>query len=163
MRGEPTREAFDALLEQPSQEAARSGVVSASEGVVLRSDPLLRNVFGEWLIIKHKNERFAEVARAAPGARPVDRTSVEAFVRTYVLAGRVTNVVGHLREAGTAITNGMEDVRVLVPAVLADLRKECAPELAELLAAGFSDGDVKAGVTRTLATVYRRMLEDAVS
>jgi Rnl2 family RNA ligase len=67
-RGEPSLEAFDALLEKSSVEAQRNGVPledgsNVMEGVVIRSIPLLRNVFGDWLIIKHKSEKFEEIAK----------------------------------------------------------------------------------------------------
>ncbi len=62
-RGEPSKDAFDALLEQPSTEAMKNGMTNdghVSEGVVIRSNPLLRDVFGDWLIIKHKSQKYRE-------------------------------------------------------------------------------------------------------
>ena len=65
-RGEPTQANFDALLEKPSVVGQLNGFGddNIAEGVVIRSNPLLRNVFGEWLICKYKNAKFAEIAKA---------------------------------------------------------------------------------------------------
>ena len=133
-RGEPSLAAFDALLERPSDEGARNGVTAErnlAEGVVIRSLPLLRNVFGEWLIIKHKAEGFAEIAKAPRVDQNADTSAATAFARTYVVPGRVINALGRLRDAGVAVTNEMSDMQHLVPAMIADLHKECAPELSQ--------------------------------
>jgi Rnl2 family RNA ligase len=159
-RGEPTLAALDALLEQGSTEAMNNGVVAernVAEGVVVRSNPLLRDVFGQWLIIKHKSEKFAEVAKERPspsaGAEPA-----QAFAETYVVEGRVTNALGRLRDRGVAVENDMADMRALVPEIIADLLKEQSPEWQAAIAAGASDKQVRGAVTKTLGTVYRRML-----
>jgi Rnl2 family RNA ligase len=102
-RGEPSLEAFDALLEKSSIEAQRNGVPledgrNVMEGVVIRSNPLLRNVFGEWLIIKHKSEKFEEVSkerrlRSNQKGRE-NMAPVEEFASTYVTRGRIINAQG---------------------------------------------------------------------
>jgi Rnl2 family RNA ligase len=163
-RGEPSLAAFDALLEQPSLEAVRNGVregAGVSEGVVIRSNPLLRNVFGEWLIVKHKSQAFAESARPTPAAG-VDRAPVETFVRTHVLRGRVVNALGRLRDAGVPVADDMQDLKHLVPALVDDLRKECGDEWGRLREQGFKDGDVRSTLSRVLAGLYRQMLNERV-
>jgi len=165
-RGEPSLEAFDALLERPSLEGQRNGVSDERnllEGVVIRSNPLLRNVFGEWLIIKHKSEKFAEVARQNIRQEHRDLSPVETFARTYVVRGRVINAIGRLRDAGTPVVDGMEDMKYLVPALVEDLRKECEAEWQSLLAQGFSDKQIRSGVSKTLGALYRRMLLEEVA
>jgi hypothetical protein len=160
-RGEPSLAAFDALLEKPSQEAVRNGVTEVrgvSEGVVIRSNPLLRNVFGEWLVIKHKSEGFSESVK--PETEAVDRGPVEAFVRTYVVRGRIVNALGRLRDAGVAVADDMQDMKHLVPALVDDLRKECGEEWKALLDRGFKEGDLRSTVSRVLGSVYRRMLNE---
>jgi hypothetical protein len=162
-RGEPSLAAFDALLEQPSPEARRNGVRDLrglSEGVVIRSNPLLRNVFGEWLIIKHKSQRFVESAPPAPGV--AGRGPVEAFVRAHVVPGRVVNALGRLRDAGVAVTDEMQDMKHLVPALVADLHKEREDEWQALVGRGFTEGDLRATVSRVLGGVYRQMLNERV-
>ena len=47
-------------------EGQRNGITDTDnlmEGVVIRSNPLLRTADQRWLIIKHKSERFAEVSK----------------------------------------------------------------------------------------------------
>ena len=165
-RGEPRQEAFERLLEQPSHEG-KSGGISAEdnlmEGVVIRSNPLLRNVYGEWLIIKHKSAKFAEVAKAKIRQDQKDLTPVQTFARTYVLRGRVINALGRLRDANVPLVDGMEDMRHLAPAVIEDLHKECEPEWQVLIAQDFSDKQIRSAVSKTLAGVYQRMLREQVA
>jgi len=166
-RGEPSLAAFDALLDRPSLEGQANGLSddrNLMEGVVIRSNPLLRNLFGEWLIIKHKGDRFAEVAkRRVDEARP-DFTPIETFARTFVLPGRVANALGRLRDRGTPLVNDMADMPYLVRAVIEDLHKECEPEWQALAAQGFTEKQIGAGVSKALARVYRGMLlEEALA
>jgi Rnl2 family RNA ligase len=166
-RGEPTLAAFDALLEKPSEEGLRNGVAAEgnlAEGVVIRSNPLLRDVFGSWLIIKHKSAGFAEVAKRAPktGAKPEGRADVDAFTAAFVTRGRILNAVGRLRDAGAKLAGGMEDMPVLAPAVVADLHKEEEPAWQALLAGGAEEKQIRGAVTKAVAAVYRRVLLEGV-
>ena len=159
-RGEPSVAAFDALLEQDSVEATRNGVTvtgNISEGVVIRSNPLLRDVFGQWLIIKHKSEKFAEVAKKGPSTG-ASVAPAQSFAETFVVAGRVTNALGRLRDRGVRLEDDMADMRVLVPEIVADLLKECSSEWQAAMANGVTDKQVRGAVTKTLGIVYRRML-----
>jgi hypothetical protein len=74
--------------------------------------------------------------------------------------GRVLNALGRLRDAGVAIADDMQDMKILVPGLVEDLRKECGEEWDALLGRGFKDGDLRATVSRVLAGVYRRMLNE---
>ncbi len=164
-RGEPSRAAFDALLEKNSVEAERNGVTAEtniSEGVVIRSNPLLRDTFGSYLIIKHKSEKFAEVAKSDANKPRADSSAATTFAQTFVTPGRVINALGRLKDAGKPVVNDMQDMRELVPAMFADLQKECMPEWNETLAAGMSEKQIRGEVTKQLGIVYRRMLLDAV-
>ncbi|HEY2510230.1 MAG TPA: RNA ligase family protein, partial [Polyangiaceae bacterium] len=159
-RGEPSLAAFDALLEQNSAEAVKNGVVAernVSEGVVLRSNPLLRDVFGQWLIIKHKSEKFAEVSSAPRPAAP-DGASGQVFAETFVVEGRIVNALGRLRDRGVAVMDDMADMRVLVPELVGDLLKECSSEWQAAMTEGATDKRIRGAVTKTLGIVYRRML-----
>ncbi len=160
-RGEPSREALDALLERPSDEAVRNGVADATdlaEGVVVRSNPLLRDTYGTWLVIKHKAQKFREAQpRAAREAGP-DKGPVDEFVATYVVRGRVINAIGRLRDGGAALTATMQDMPLLSAAVVADLHKECGPELRALEAGGHDERAIRNGVSRALAGVYRVLI-----
>ncbi len=162
-RGEPTLEAFDALLEKTSAEAVRNGIDDAtnlSEGVVIRSNPLLRNAFGEWLIIKHKSDGFSEVAKRVPGAGGKNLAPAAAFVETYVVRGRVVNAIGGLRDAGTPLKSDMADMQFLVPAIVADLHKEQEAEWQEVLAQGILEKELRSAVTRALSRVFSQMLRE---
>lgn len=166
-RGEPSLAAFDALLERLSVEGQNNGVVddgNVSEGVVIRSNPLLRDVFGQWLVIKHKSEKFAEVAKRDPYAKPrADVSAATNYALTFVTPGRITNALGRIRDAGKPVHDGMEDMKELVPAMVTDLLKEAKPEWDEALASGMSDKQVRAEVVKTLGIVYRRMLLERVA
>lgn len=165
-RGEPSLAAFDALLEKPSAEGLLGGVTderNLMEGVVLRSNPLLRNLFGEWLIVKHKSEAFEEVTKRNIRADRPDMTPVESFARTFVVRGRVINALGRLRDAGTPLVDDMQDMPHLVRAMVDDLRNEAAEEWKALNDLGFDDRAIRSSVTRVLGSVYRSMLiESAV-
>ena len=162
-RGEPSLAAFDALLEQPSMEGQRNGIRDADnlmEGVVIRSNPLLRTADQRWLIIKHKSETFAEVSKQNIRRETRDRSPVETFARTYVLRGRILNAIGRLNDAGTPLTNSMADMPRLVEALVEDLHKECEPQWQALSLQGFSHQQIQSAVSKTLATVYRRLLDE---
>lgn len=164
-RGEPSLAAFDALLEKTSTEAERNGVVDAanySEGVVIRSNPLLRDVFGQWLIVKHKSEKFSEVAKADPKRAKADVSMATSFAETFVTRGRIVNALGRLADAGIEIHDDMQDMANLVPAIVKDLQKEAMTEWQAAIASGVTDKQVRSEVTRVLGAVYRRMLLDAV-
>ncbi len=164
-RGDPSKEAFDALLEQPSTEARKNGVSQpdhVSEGVVIRSNPLLRDVFGDWLIIKHKSAKYREATPPrtprGPAEKKTSNTALDDFTSTFVVSGRVLNAIGRLRDAGAALTGTMTDMPSLAEAIVVDLHKECEPEWRSVEAAGFTDKQIRNAVTRALAGVYREML-----
>jgi Rnl2 family RNA ligase len=163
-RGEPSVEAFDALLEKPSAEAGRNGITNessiVSEGVVIRSNPLLRDVFGDWLIIKHKSKKYRE-ATPRTERKVADLTEtgpLDDFTATYVVAGRVINALGRLRDAGVVLQGTMQDMGKVADAIVLDLHKECEPEWQALEAKGFAEKQIRNAVTRTLAGVYRELL-----
>lgn len=166
-RGDPSLEAFNALLHRPSLEGQANGVegdANVMEGVVIRSNPLLRNVFGEWLIVKHKSDRFAEIAKVTIRSEQRDLTPVETFAREYVVMGRVINAIGRLRDVNTPLVGDMQDMPCLVRAMVEDLQKECGDEWAALNEQGFEDKVIRSAVSKTLARLYRGMLlEEALS
>ncbi len=164
-RGEPSLEAFDALLEQPSLEGQRNGIDDADnvmEGVVIRSNPLLRTACGPWLIIKHKSETFAEVSKQSIRRETLPLSPVETFARTYVLRGRIINAIGRLNDVGFPLSHSMADMPHLAKALIEDLHKECEPQWQALTAQGFTHKQIQSVVSKTLARVYRRLLDDPV-
>lgn len=157
-RGDPTVENLDALLNKPSDEARKNGVddeKNLAEGVVLRSNPLLRNVFGEWLIVKHKGAKFSEVAHAPKekvvrGAGPADDLAAK-----YVTEGRLLNALGRLQDRGQALTKTMKDMPVLLAEMVADVQKECDPDEKALT----GEKSFTGAASRILGPLYRSVLE----
>lgn len=159
-RGEPTLANFDALLERPSTEGKLNGIDdpgNLAEGVVIRSNPLFRDVFGEWLIIKHKTKKFSEVAHAPVEKKPREASPADLFVMTYVTSGRVRNAIGRLNDRGVALKNNMQDMPTMITEVIADLHKECEPELQ---ATGAQDKQLVTAVSRVLGPLYRDLLAE---
>jgi Rnl2 family RNA ligase len=156
-RGEPTQANFDALLEKPSTEGLLNGfgADNIAEGVVLRSNPLFRDVFGEWLICKHKCAKFAEVAQAAVERIPRGPTAADDFAARYVTEGRVTNAIGRLHDSAVELTSTMRDMPTLLGAVCADLAKDFPDDMTEL---GITEQSLKGNVSRILGPMYRGML-----
>ena len=159
-RGNPTQEAFDALLEKPSVEGRFNGIKdegNIAEGVVIRTNPLFRDVFGEWLIAKHKAKKFAEVAFAPAETKVKGESPADAFAQTYVTEGRVRNAIGRLHDRGVALKNDMTDMPTMLTEIIADLHKECEPEWQAL---GLPDGQLKGSMSRVLGPLYRQLLAE---
>jgi Rnl2 family RNA ligase len=157
-RGEPTQANFDALLEQPSVVGSLNGfgTENIAEGVVLRSNPLFRNVFGEWLICKYKNSKFAEIAKTALEKTPRGPTAIDDFVSRYVTEGRVINAIGRLNDRGVELTSTMKDMPLILTAVCADLAKDCQGEMIPL---GANEQSIKGNVSKVLGPLYRSLLK----
>lgn len=158
-RGDPTSEAFDALLNLPSAEAYANGIddpKNLAEGVVLRSNPLLRNVFGEWLIVKCKGKKFSEVAHAPKEKVERGETPADTFAATYVTEGRITNAVGRLADRGEPLKGTMADMPTLLKEIVADLHKEHEPEWAAL---GLQEKQLVGAVSKVLGPLYRKAIE----
>jgi hypothetical protein len=156
-RGVPTIENFNALLEKPSVESLANGLgpENISEGVVIHSVPLMRNVFGEYLIVKHKSSKFSEVAQAPKENTPRGPTPADNYALTYVTEGRVINAVGRLQDRGVVLTNSMADMPVLLTEIMADLHKECQPEWD---ADKLEEKSVRSATSKVLGPIYRQML-----
>jgi hypothetical protein len=156
-RGEPTKANFDALLEKPSTEGLLNGFGedNIAEGVVIQSTPLFRDVFGDWLICKHKSAKFAEKATAPKEKVERGPSPVDDFVAMYVTEGRVINAIGRLTDRGTALTGTMKDMPLILTTVIADLAKDCQREWTEL---SLNEQSIKGNVSRVLGPLYRDML-----
>jgi hypothetical protein len=167
-RGKPTVAAFDALLERPSQLAALNGVTGSedvSEGVVVRANPLIKDVHGDYVMIKHKSQKFMESTRRDMTLKPNSglEPALE-FAANNVLEGRILNVLGHLKDNGVAIKNDISDMQYLVRAVVDDVQKECEEEWQELVSnSRTSDKQIRSAVSQTLRTVYQKMLFETVA
>lgn len=161
-RGPPSMEAFDALLEKPSDAARVNGIDDPSniaEGVVIQSVPLFRNSFGEWLMCKHKAKKFAEVAPPKPPKGPREQTPADAFAEMYVTEGRVRNAIGRLSDRGAPLEGTMKDMPRLLDEMLADLHKECRSECDAIFKDDFAKG-AKGAVSRVLGPIYRQIISE---
>jgi len=156
-RGVPTIENFNALLEKPSAESILNGLgpENLAEGVVIHSVPLLRNVFGEYLIVKHKSSKFSEVAHAPKDNTPRGPTPANDFALTYVTEGRIINAVSRLQDRGVILVNSMVDIPILLTELMLDLHKECQPEWD---AADLEEKQVRGAVSKVLGPIYKQML-----
>jgi hypothetical protein len=158
-RGEPSPEVFDGLLEKPSVEAQRNGIddpANVAEGFVAFAEPRFRDAFGDWVMMKHKARKFAEVT--PPAEKKVRQaTPVDEFVVTYVTEGRLTNALGRLQSRGVDLTSTMKDMPTLLTEMVADLHKECEPEWQTL---GAKEDQLPSAVSRVLGPMYRRLLEE---
>jgi Rnl2 family RNA ligase len=165
-KGPPSLEAFDALLEKPSTEGKLNGITddaNVAEGVVIRSNPLFRDVFGEWLICKHKAAKFSEESKQRPPKGPRVVSPADEFAMTYVTMGRVRNAVGRLQDRGVALTLTMKDMPTLLDEMLFDLDKECRGVWAEIAPGQpFQEALNKGTISRVLGPIYRAYLEEAV-
>jgi len=163
-RGEPSLANFDKLLEQHSKEGILNGVDNErniAEGVVIRSNPLLRDTFGQYLMIKHKGAKFKEHA-TAPKVIGGNQDVASVLAATFVTPGRIINALGRLRAAGTEVKDDMSDMRNLVPEVVGDILKECGPEWQQAIADGATEFQLRKAVRTATDNVYRRMLLEAV-
>jgi Rnl2 family RNA ligase len=151
-RGEPTQENLDALLERPSAEGLLNGIDNTAEGVVIQTNPLFRDVFGEWVIAKHKSKKFAEKAHAREVKGPREASSADEFAATFVTEGRLSNVLGHLEDRGAELTHSMKDMPVILKEMIADLHKECQEEWNDL---SLDEKSVTGSVSKVLAPLYR--------
>jgi Rnl2 family RNA ligase len=159
-RGEPSLSNFDKLLEQHSQEGILNGVdneKNIAEGVVIRSNPLLRNTFGQYLIIKHKGAKFKEHT-SAPKDIEGNQDAASVLAATFVTPGRIMNALGRMRAAGSEVKDDMSDMRNLVPEIVKDILKECEPEWHQAIAEGATELQLKKAIQTTTGNVYRRML-----
>ena len=157
--GEPTVENFDALLGKPSVQAALNGVQAENniaEGIVIRSNPLLRDVFGQWLIVKHKWGKFSEVSRGPAEPRVHTVTPADNLATKYVTEGRLLNALGRLQDRGQVLTKTMKDMPIVLAEMVADIRKECDP--AEWEQVG-SEKQFSSSISKILGPIYRKSLE----
>lgn len=160
-RGDPKQEYFDDLLKLSSTMGRFGGIEDPSntaEGIVIRSNPLFRNNFGEWLIAKHKGGKFAEKAHA-PKEKVVHTNPAEGLVATFVTEGRVRNVLGHLHDRGVLLQSDMTDMPLLIPAIVEDLMKECSEEIAALQLKDVSKA-LTGTVSKALGPIYRQLLAE---
>lgn len=152
-RGKPTKAAFDALLNTPSTEAALNGVAdeeNVCEGVVIRANPPKKDHWDQWLIVKHKNEKFTECAAPQEKREHVD-TLADELARTYVTEGRLHNGFSRLHDRGVPLTKTMKDVPALLQELLLDIEKEQP----EAFAAAGDRKSILSAISKVMVPLYR--------
>ncbi len=156
-RGDPTQENLDGLLNRPSVAAAENGVDDLSnlaEGIVVRSNPLFRDVFGKWIIAKHKGTKFVEIAHVPAVKKERGASPADVFAETYVTEGRIANAWERLQSRGATLTESMRDMPILIDELVADLRKEASAEWPD----GVSDKQMSGCVSRVAGPLFRKFL-----
>lgn len=144
--GPPGMDVFDSLYEQNSRILSIED--NMMEGIVITSKPLMRNIFGEKIQAKHKNNKWGESTKTAKKPK---RTSEEIdYARKNINEVRILHAVDKLRQIGVW-KRSMEDMRNLVMEIMEDLKHEV----------GFGDLDIRQtrkAVSKLIANLYKIML-----
>ncbi|MEK6860395.1 MAG: RNA ligase family protein [Nanoarchaeota archaeon] len=136
--GKPDYNKFLEIYEVDSIVAKDLGVQTTPnviEGIVITSDGLALNKFGERPIFKFKNDKFAEKAKQKATKVPIDpatREGEKRFIEEYVVAERLNHVLQHLREDSGLIITDMTNTKEVIAEMIKDLQKECAEEIEQL-------------------------------
>jgi len=128
--GPPGAGDFDALLERPSRHSRdvgfdRPGVDTTHEGIVIWSDPVLLDPWGEPLVAKYKQPRRREYRP------PAIDDGLEGFARRATPPERLAHARQFLRERGRWRGTD-EDHPALIRRVIQDVARE-VPEYADQL------------------------------
>jgi hypothetical protein len=103
------------------------------------------------------SEKFKEVHRGAwRAANPTRGDVVESLIAGLSTPARFAKAVQHLREAGTLV-NAPQDIGNLIVEVQADIKKECAEEIAGTLIAHFMPKILR-GIVRGVPDWYKAEL-----
>lgn len=145
--GPPNMEVFNSLYEQNSHILNIED--NMMEGIVITSYPLMRNVFGQKIQAKHKNDKWSESTKTAK--KPAKTSEYIEYAKENVNEIRVLHAVDKLREADTW-KRSMEDMRDLIMEIMADLKSEV----------GLGDLDerkVRRSMSKLTAKIYKAMLQ----
>jgi hypothetical protein len=111
------------------------------------------------LMGKYVSERFKEVHAAKWGeANPDQRDVVQQIIGRYKTTARWNKAIQHLRESGRLL-DGPQDIGPLMAEVSADVEKECADEIRDILYAHFWP-QVRRAVAAGLPEWYKLRLLD---
>lgn len=145
--GVPDMEVFNRLYEQNSYILGIKD--NMMEGIVITSQPLVLNIFGEKIQAKHKNDKWSESTKSAK--KPKDSSEEMKFTIENINEVRVLHAVDKLREADTW-KRGMEDMRNLIAEIMIDLKDEVG--LGDL-----DERQVRKSVSKLVAKIYKAMLQ----
>lgn len=123
-------ESINAERDAPSVQAKRNGMGDdhPREGVVLRPPFEVRTEdYKERLLVKHKSEAFSETrTKRKVGVKPEVLTEAKTIAKEWVTEMRLAHVLDKLPQA-----TGMEHTRMVIEAMLEDVRREGEGEFVE--------------------------------
>ncbi len=154
MTEKPTIEELDNLLLLPSL------LGGDMEGVVLKNyalfDPWTHKVF----MVKYVSAEFKEKHKTDwKGRNPNKASMVESIIESLTTEARWNKAIQHLTEVGE-LEGSPRDIGKLIKEVQADIEKDDAEEIAELLYQHFRK-QIMRGVTRGLPEFYKDKLVKA--
>jgi len=144
--GPPNMEIFNSLYEQNSYILGVEDNIM--EGIVITSQPLMFNSFGEKIQAKHKNDKWSESDKKVK--QPRKDSKEMRYARENVNEVRILHAVDKLRQIGVW-KRSMEDMRNLIIEIMEDLKQDI----------GFGDLDenqVRKSVSKLVANLYKAML-----
>jgi Rnl2 family RNA ligase len=133
--GEPNLDVFKSFYENNSAVAKELGVETfpnICEGIVIKPLQEALDKFGNRVIVKMKNEKFAEAASQAKTKEakdPEERRAAKEFAETYVTPARVDHAIQALFEDCGIEATSMKETGYVIKQVQADLLKEVGDEL----------------------------------
>ena len=145
--GPPDMEVFNNLYEQNSYILGIED--NMMEGIVITSQPLMLNVFGEKIQAKHKNDKWSESIKSAK--KPKKASEEMKYAIENINEVRVLHAVDKLRDIGI-LRKSMEDMRNLIIEIMEDLKHDV----------GFGDlnmRQVQKSVSKLVARIYKAMLQ----
>lgn len=145
--GNPDMDLFTSLYDQNSYVLRIEDNIM--EGIVITSQPLMFDMFGEKIQAKYKNDKWSESTKKT--VRPKKDSEVMLYARENVNEVRVLHAVDKLREENTW-KRGMEDMRGLIMLIMEDLKQEIG--LADL-----DEKQVRMSVGKLVAHLYKAMLQ----
>lgn len=148
-------EALNILREGMSVQAVRNGITEPKkwEGVVLRPLIELTKNNGDRIIAKHKSEHFSErKSKADTKVLSPEQIKVfqeaEAIAEEFVTAGRMKNLLSHLKEEEINIENTPKIIKLM----LDDIVKEASGEYVD-------SKEARKAIGKLTVTVFKQFLQ----
>jgi Rnl2 family RNA ligase len=131
-RGKPDIEIFNQWYQANSTVGFNNGVEGENicEGIVVKPlVPCTTDRFGNRLIAKYKNEKWAEKAKQKVNDKePTDNTAYNHLVAVYVNHNRLDHVIQHLTEDGKITSVNLTAAGEVVREMINDVMKEADQE-----------------------------------
>lgn len=160
--GSPQSPEFTSLVERVLSGELYSAVVkeqrgedSVAEGVVVRTEPLMRSSLGAWCITKIKSPAFSEGGeRKFTVVGKEGASALLTFLSQYVTLSRLENVVLRLRADGIIDEPTPADLKHIAPAFWNELMEDCADAIQQLVSSGVDEREIKHRVGKMLQRLY---------